>query len=72
VKLFAVFDSQGSGRLVGIFDTKEKAERVIRVNPHYYTLHECRLNAVNLSVLCWVQTEMQRNELRKLSSDYET
>ena len=67
--LFVVFDSKGGGRLVGVFDSEEKAERVIQVDPYYYTRYKCALNSIHPNVLLWVQTEDQRTRLKALTSE---
>ncbi len=66
--IFIVFDSKGSGRLVGAFDDIEKANSVLQINPNYYHLFIGELNKINLEVIHWVETEEQKEKLRDLNT----
>lgn len=61
--LFVVYDTQGGGRVVGVFDDGVTAERVVAVNPPYYALHECRVNELNPAALRWLPTEELKQKL---------
>ena len=61
--LFVVYDKQGSGRVVGVFDDKALAERVVAVNPPYYEMFPCKVNEINPSALNWLPNEKLRRAL---------
>lgn len=66
MKLFVVVDTLGAGRVVGVFDSREEADRVLAVEPGYYQAHECDLRQINPEALDWARTDVQREALRKL------
>lgn len=64
--LYAVVDTKGSGRFVGIFDTRERAEQVAAISPPYYKLHVVKLNRIDPEVLDWTDNDEQRQALQDL------
>jgi hypothetical protein len=66
VNLFVVVDTKGSGRIVGVFDAREEAERVADCGRAYYKVHPCPLNVINPEVLSWADSEEQRDALHQL------
>ncbi len=71
MKLFVVLDLKGDEGLVGVFDSRDKAELVVRVNPQFYSLHECELNKVNMKFSNIIQDEEHQKRLNKLLLKYE-
>jgi hypothetical protein len=41
--LFVVLDTKGSGRVLGVFDDRQRAEEITRRYPHYYHLRPAGL-----------------------------
>jgi hypothetical protein len=64
--LYVVIDTKGGGRLLGVFDSRELADRIVGRYPNYYKLHSGRLNQINPEVLDWVDTPDQRTDLEEL------
>ncbi|MCP4351860.1 MAG: hypothetical protein GY795_40880 [Desulfobacterales bacterium] len=71
MKLFVVLNLKGDESLVGVFDSRDKAELVVRVNPQCYSLHECDLNKINMKFSNVVQNEEHQKKLNKLLLKYE-
>ena len=71
MNLYVVIDTKGSGRVLGVFDARERAERVARSVPAYYRLHECQLNRIDPDVLDWADNDEQRAALRELMKNIE-
>ncbi len=67
--VYVVFDRQGAGRVVGVFDDRARAERVAAVNLPYYELFECQVNAINPSALGWLPTDEHRKALRAIAAE---
>ena len=65
--VFVVTDFQGGVRVVGVFDSRQKAEHVVDINPNYYRIHEVLPNAVNLDVLPWLPTKEAQQKLEQLA-----
>jgi len=66
--LFVVYDTKGSGRLVGVFDDRSHAEEIVQINPQYFKLRACALNKVNADVVRWALSERERGLLLTLVS----
>jgi len=64
--LFVVVDTLGAGRVVGVFDSKERAEEVVAIEPAYYRLFDCTLNRVNRTAMEWARTAEQKRALALL------
>jgi hypothetical protein len=58
--LYVVLDLLGAGRVVGVFDDRARAERVIGDFHHYYKLFPIELNRIDRSVLGWAVSDAQR------------
>ena len=67
--LYVVLDRQGAGRVVGVFDSRALAERVLAVNLPYYELFECSVNIINASALGWLPTDAHRTALRTIADE---
>jgi len=67
MELFVVYDTKGSGRLVGVFDSLAQAEPIARINPHYFRLRACALNAVNAEIVPWALSDGEREQLSSLT-----
>jgi len=61
---YAILDTKGAGRLVGIFDDRERAEKIAAIDPAYFRLIGSELNAINPVAITWLLTEPQRASLR--------
>jgi hypothetical protein len=57
MKLYAVLDTKGDGRLVGVWDSKSLATKLIKRFPAYYKLHIIELNKLNQNILSWTDNE---------------
>lgn len=66
MELYIVIDTKGSGRILGAFDARERAESIVNAYPHYYKLHLCSLNQINAEALDWTDDDAQRQALQKL------
>ena len=65
--LYIVVDTKGSGRLVGVFDDEQPAQRVRAIDEAYFRLHTLELNAINPVAIDWALTPQAREELRAAS-----
>ena len=65
MRLFAVVDTKGAGRLVGIFDDPDRAERIRDIDRGYFRLLRADLNAVNPVAIDWLLSESQRELLKQ-------
>ncbi len=65
MKLYVIYDHQGGGRLIGVFDCQERAWEIINIDPHYYKLYECELNSVTREAVQWAKSEENRRRLQK-------
>jgi hypothetical protein len=63
--LYVVVDLLGAGRIVGVFDERSRAEKIIGGFGHYYKLHEIEMNRVDPAVLGWAVNDEQRAWLRQ-------
>lgn len=66
MELYIVVDTKGSGRILGAFDARDRAEKIVSAYPAYYKLHTCTLNVINSEVLDWADDEDQRAALQEL------
>ena len=64
--LWIVIDLMGAGRLVGVFDSAERAARVVGAFSHYYKVFPCRLNQIAPDVLDRTPDQAQRQWLAEL------
>jgi hypothetical protein len=64
--VFVVYDTMGSGRIVGVFDCEADALRVIGPFGAYHELHRCELNAIDPECLKWTVNEAQKAHLARL------
>jgi hypothetical protein len=71
MELYVVIDTKGSGRLLGVFDTRARADEVSALSPLYYRMHTVALNRINPDVLDWADDDEQKDALRKLIDDEE-
>ena len=62
-QLYIVIDTKGSGRVLGVFNRRELAAKIVDRFPHYYKMHQCRLNQINAEVLDWADDDAQRRFL---------
>lgn len=62
--LYAVVDTKGAGRLVGIFDDQARAEQIAAIDHAYFRLYHMELNAINPIAIEWLLSEPQRDLLR--------
>lgn len=62
--LYAIIDTKGAGRLVGLFDDRARAEKIAAIDPAYFRLIGAELNAVNPTAVNWLLSEPQRELLR--------
>jgi hypothetical protein len=67
MKLYAVLDTKGDGRLVGVWDSKRIAHKLISRFPAYYKLHIVELNKINQHILNWIDNEEQKQFLKELT-----
>ena len=63
---YVVIDTKGSGRLLGVFDTRSRADEVTVLSPLYYRMHTITLNRINPDVLDWTDDDKQKDALRRL------
>ena len=61
--LFVVYDTKGSGRVVGVFDDLSRAQSVAQINRHYFRLRQCTLNSINSEIVRWALNERERSGL---------
>jgi len=66
MELYIVQDTKGSGRFVGVFDERARAEQVAGISPLYYKLHAVQLNRIDPEALGWTDNDEQRAALQKL------
>ena len=65
MKLYAILDTKGDGRLVGVWDSKRIANKLTKQFPAYYKLHIVELNTLNKNALNWTDSEEQKLFLQK-------
>lgn len=65
-EFWIVLDQMGDGRVVGIFDSAARAERVVGEFSGYYKIHACRLNRIAPDVVHWSPFAAQREWLTEL------
>ena len=70
-KVYIVYDTKGAGRILGVFDTEEKARRISDKYPAYYHLSTVELNKINKEVLNWVDSEAQKIFLEYVIDEHE-
>jgi hypothetical protein len=66
--VFVVIDTNGAGRVVGVFESEPQAQEIHSVNPQYYRLTKVALNEVNPDCVRWVRDEQGRTKLERLST----
>ena len=66
MELYIVVDTKGSGRILGVFDARERAEEIVSAYPAYYKMYVCRLNVINPEVVDWADDDAQREALQAL------
>jgi hypothetical protein len=64
--LYAILDTKGDGRLVGVWDSKRLANKLSKRFPAYYKLHTVELNKLNQNALNWTDNEEQRRFLQEM------
>jgi hypothetical protein len=72
MKLYAVLDTKGDGRLVGVWDSKKIANKLIKRFPAYYKLHIVELNKINRNILRWADNQEQKRFLENMIENYST
>ena len=65
-KLYVVYDTLGAGRLLGVFDSEDKARLITDKYPSYYKLQVATINEVNKEALQWANSDEQRKFLEEL------
>lgn len=66
MRVWVVLDLMGAGRVVGVFDSEEAAQRVVGPHSEYYKVHQVELNKLDPRVLEWVIRPEQRKHLAAL------
>ena len=66
MELYVVVDTKGAGRLLGVFESDLKADAVARINPNYFKVARCVLNAINPDVLRWALSDREHELLSTL------
>ena len=66
MKVFVVYDLGGAGRVVGVFRSAYRANRIVAINPGYYRSTECRLDDVTDAAFEWLESLEQREKLERL------
>ena len=66
MEIYIVVDTKGNGRILGTFDVRDRAEKIVSDYPAYYKLHTCTLNVINPEVLDWADDDEQRAALKEL------
>ena len=64
--IYVVTDTKGAGRVVGAFDSRERAESIRGVDKAYFRLTALPFNVVNPVAIEWLLSTTQRDELRNL------
>jgi len=67
VDVYVVYDVGGAGRVVGVFRSANRANRVVSVNPAYYRATRCRLDRVSDAAFAWLESLEQKEKLERLS-----
>jgi hypothetical protein len=62
--VYVILDTKGAGRIVGVFDDLERAERIRNIDRGYYRMVAVQPNAVNPVAVEWLQTPDQREALK--------
>ncbi|MCG8418673.1 MAG: hypothetical protein MJE77_12105 [Proteobacteria bacterium] len=68
MQLYVVIDTQGDGRIMGVFDSRESANELVGIDPNYYKLYPCMLNEVSSTSLRWARTDEQRSRLQHVAT----
>ncbi len=66
MEIYVVIDTKGSGRVLGVFDSRAQAEELTSRYPNYYKLYVRQLNRVDPESLDWVDGDEQREFLERL------
>ena len=64
--VFVVYDLSGAGRVVGVFRSAYRANRIVSVNPAYYRVTRCKLDDVTDAAFDWLESMDQRDRLERL------
>ena len=66
MNVFVVYDVGGAGRVVGVFRSAYRANRIVAVNPAYYRVTPCKLDDVSETAFDWLQSMDQKDKLDRL------
>ena len=64
--IFIIIDTKGAGRVVGVFDDRDRAEAIRGVDRAYFRMTSLPLNAVNPVAVDWLLSASQREQLRNV------
>ena len=64
--VYIVTDTKGAGRVVGAFNSRERAESIRGVDKAYFRTTALPFNAVNPVAVEWLLSTAQREKLRNL------
>lgn len=62
--VYVVIDTKGAGRIVGVFEDAERAERIRAIDRGYFRVIAMEPNVVNSAAIDWLPTEDKRQRLR--------
>ena len=62
--VYIVIDTKGAGRVVGVFEDPERAERIRAIDRGYFRVIAIEPNVVNTAAVEWLPTEEKRQRLR--------
>lgn len=68
MKVYVVYDLGGAGRVVGVFRSAYRANRIVAINPAYYRVTSCNLDDVSDAAFDWLESMDQRDRLERLRS----
>jgi predicted RNA methylase len=66
VDVSVVYDLGGAGRVVGVFRSAYRANRVVAINPAYYRVTRCKLDDVADVAFEWLESMDQKDRLERL------
>ena len=69
--IYVVYDITQTGRLIGAFLSKEKAERIAKINNEHYRIHVCEIEKLNQNSLEWLPGN-EAVQIKKLVSEPST
>lgn len=67
MNVYVVYDMGGAGRVVGVFRSANRANRIVAINPAYYRTTRCRLDEVTNAAFDWLESLEQKEKLERLS-----